>query len=50
VETDLSADTVTVTVRYLDATDVALAGSLLPDVTLSAAATMRREDAPRDLN
>ena len=37
------ADTVTVTVRTVNHTDVALIGTLLPDVTVAATATMAWE-------
>jgi hypothetical protein len=38
-----SADTVTVTVRTINDTDVALIGVLLPEVTVTASATMAWE-------
>jgi hypothetical protein len=43
VELEMRDDTVVVVVRYVDPTDVALAGVFLPDVTLTASAAMRRE-------
>jgi len=46
VEITVSRDreTVTVTVRYRQATDIAMVGPLIPDVDHTASATMRRED------
>lgn len=38
-----SGDLVTVVVAFWDPTDVPLVGDLLPDITLTASATMRRE-------
>jgi hypothetical protein len=38
-----SGDLVTVVVAFRDPTDVPLVGDLLPDITLTASATMRRE-------
>jgi Flp pilus assembly protein TadG len=43
VVTRLSADTVTVTVTHLTQTDVPLIGALLPDITVTAEATMALE-------
>jgi Flp pilus assembly protein TadG len=43
VVTRLSADTVTVTVTHLTHTDVPLIGALLPDITVTAEATMALE-------
>ncbi|MBC8365077.1 MAG: pilus assembly protein [Actinobacteria bacterium] len=45
----IDGDLVTVTVTYRDPTDVPLVGALLPEVPVSAFATMRREavDLPR---
>jgi hypothetical protein len=49
VTTSVRGDLVEVTVRYADPTDVALAGRLLPEVTLAGTATMRREAAGRSV-
>ncbi len=46
VQTTLVGDQVRVAVTYRDATDVVLAGPMLPDVGLTAEATMQREAAP----
>ena len=43
VVTRLSSDSVTVTVSHLTHTDVPLIGALLPDITVTAAATMALE-------
>jgi len=43
VSADASADTVTVTVRHVTHTDVPLIGSLIPDVDVTATATMALE-------
>ena len=43
VDVVLSADRVTVTVGYLDPTEVALVGRLIDDVDLTAVATMALE-------
>ena len=43
VVTRLSPDTVTVTVAHLTHTDVPLIGALLPDITVTAEATMALE-------
>ncbi len=43
VVTHLSGETVTVTVSHLTHTDVPLIGALLPDITVTAAATMTLE-------
>jgi Flp pilus assembly protein TadG len=43
VTTQLSPDTVTVTVTHLVHTDVPLIGALLPDITVTAEATMALE-------
>ena len=43
VAADAGAGHVRVEVTYVDPTDVAVVGALLPDVTLRAAAVMRRE-------
>lgn len=43
VATQVSADTVTVTVSHVTHTDVPLIGALLPDVTVTAEATMALE-------
>jgi len=43
VEVAVNAETVTVTVTYVDHTDVSMAGALIPDVTLQASATMAFE-------
>ncbi len=43
VVTHLSSDTVTVTVSHLTHTDVPMIGALLPDITITAAATMTLE-------
>ncbi len=43
VSTSSSGDTVTVTVSHVTHTDVPLIGSLLPDITVAAAATMALE-------
>jgi TadE-like protein len=43
VETNLSTDTVTVTVSHVTRTDVPLIGALIPDITVTAAATMALE-------
>ncbi|MGZ4792471.1 MAG: TadE family protein [Ilumatobacteraceae bacterium] len=43
VVTRLSPDTVTVTVSHMTRTDVPLIGALLPDITVTAAATMALE-------
>jgi hypothetical protein len=43
VITHLSPDTVTVTVSHVTHTDVPLIGALLPDITVTAAATMTLE-------
>ncbi len=40
VEIVVEAESVTVTVTYVDHTDVSLAGALIPNVTLTASATM----------
>lgn len=43
VRVEASGDTVTVTVTYLEPTDVPLIGALLPDVEVSATVTMAVE-------
>jgi len=43
VATESSADTVTVTVSHLTHTDVPLIGALIPDITVTASATMALE-------
>jgi Flp pilus assembly protein TadG len=43
VQIESDDTTITVTVSYVDHTDVAMAGGLLPDVTLQARATMAFE-------
>jgi len=43
VETSTSTDLVTVTVSHVTHTDVPLIGALLPDITVTAAATMALE-------
>jgi Flp pilus assembly protein TadG len=43
VEVAAGADRVTVTVRYVDPTNVPLIGRVIGDVTLTASATMARE-------
>jgi len=43
VQVVTNAETVTVTVSYIDHTDVSMVGALLPDVTLEASATMAFE-------
>ncbi len=43
VATSSSGDTVTVTVSHVTRTDVPLIGALLPDITVTAAATMALE-------
>lgn len=43
VATELSPDAVTVTVTHLTRTDVPLIGALLPDITVTAEATMALE-------
>ncbi len=43
VTTDSSNDTVTVTVSHVTRTDVPMIGALLPDITVTAAATMALE-------
>ena len=43
VATQVSADRVTVSVRYVDNTSVPLVGAFIADVTLSARVTMARE-------
>lgn len=47
VSTDVVGGHVEVRVRYVDPTDVALVGSLVPDVTLEARASMRVEGGGR---
>jgi len=49
VTTRVRDDSVEVTVHYTDPTDVVIVGALLPDVTLVASATMRREVTVRQL-
>lgn len=43
VRVEVDEATITVTVSYVDPTDVSMAGALLPDVTLQASATMALE-------
>ena len=43
VRVEASGDTVTVTITYLEPTDVPLIGALLPDVEVSATVTMAVE-------
>jgi len=43
VSVDTGADTVTVTVRYVSDTDVALIGAVVPSVAMSASVTMALE-------
>jgi Flp pilus assembly protein TadG len=43
VATELSSDVVTVTVSHVTRTDVPLIGALLPDITVTATATMALE-------
>ena len=43
VRVEAGGDTVTVTVTYLEPTDVPLIGALLPDVEVSATVTMAVE-------
>ena len=46
VQTTVVGDEVRVAVAYRDPTDVVLAGAMLPDLHLTAEATMQREVAP----
>ena len=46
VTTHADADRVTVSVRYVDTTDVPLIGAFIADVTLTARVTMAREPPP----